>query len=215
MPWYSIFTMKKDLDRICKAAERKSCNPESLSKPGEEIKSILSSKDSMHVMAAKAIKAYCRCCSDLWQCMSISFYIADRKYGAPKVLFTKGAVPWELFWTRPCFGVTNGGVETPKHMFLPYAVKSLTNNVELIQIINLFGHGVSYLQIEELNTTLCLEKLAAIPENMIPLPDNIKPYNIPTSLACDNIERLEETLSGEGTSHFVNRIAVQAQHFGP
>ena len=104
---------------------------------------------------------------------------------------------------------------TPKHMFLPYAVKSLTNNVELIQIINLFGHGVSYLQIEELNTPLCLEKLAAIPENMIPLPDNIKPYNIPTSLACDNIERLQETLSGEGTSHFVNRIAVQAQHFGP
>ena len=42
-----IFTMKKDLDRICKAAESKSCNPESLSKPGEEIKSILSSKDSM------------------------------------------------------------------------------------------------------------------------------------------------------------------------
>ena len=39
--------MKRDLDRICKAAESKSCNPESLSKPGEEIKSILSSKDSM------------------------------------------------------------------------------------------------------------------------------------------------------------------------
>ena len=53
MPWYSILTMKKDLDRICKAAKRKSCNPESLSKPGEEIKSILSSKDSMYVMAAK------------------------------------------------------------------------------------------------------------------------------------------------------------------
>ena len=53
MPWYSILTMKKDLDRICKATERKSCNPESLSKPGEEIKSILSSKDSMYVMAAK------------------------------------------------------------------------------------------------------------------------------------------------------------------
>ena len=113
------------------------------------------------------------------------------------------------------FGVTNGGVEAPKHMLLPYAVKSLTNNVELTQIINLFGCGVSYSQIEELNTTLCLEKLAAIPENMIPLPDNIKPYNIPTSLACDNIERLEETLSGEGISHCVNRIAVQAQHFDP
>lgn len=34
-----IFTVKKDLDRICKAAESKSCNPESLSIPGGEIKS--------------------------------------------------------------------------------------------------------------------------------------------------------------------------------
>ena len=94
-------------------------------------------------------------------------------------------------------------------MLLPYAVKSLTNNVKLIQIINPFGDGVPYLQIEELNPTLCLEKLAATPENMIPLPDNFKPY-IPTSLAWDNIDRPEETLSGEGTSHRVNGIAVQA-----
>ena len=75
---------------------------------------------------------------------------------------------------------------------------------------------MSYSQIEELNTTHCLEKLAVTPENMIPLPDNIKPY-IPTSLAWDNIDHmhLEETLSGEGTSHCVNGIAVQVRHFGP
>ncbi|CAH3164949.1 unnamed protein product, partial [Porites lobata] len=36
-----------------------------------------------------------------------------------------------------------------------------------------------------------------------------------TTLAWDNIDRLEETLSGEGTSHRVNRRAVQARHFGP
>ncbi|KAK3753762.1 hypothetical protein QZH41_016442, partial [Actinostola sp. cb2023] len=36
-----------------------------------------------------------------------------------------------------------------------------------------------------------------------------------TTLAWDNIDRLEETLSGEGTSHRVNGIAVQANHFGP
>ena len=38
--------------------------------------------------------------------------------------------------------------------------------------------------------------------------------NLPT-LARGNIDRLEETLSGEGTSHRVNGIAVQARHFGP
>ena len=50
-------------------------------------------------------------------------------------------------------------------------------------------------------------------ENAVPLPDNIKPH-ISTSLAWDNIDILEETLSGGGTSHRVNGIAIQAQHLG-
>lgn len=50
--------------------------------------------------------------------------------------------------------------------------------------------------------------------NEIPLPDNIQP-RVSTTLAWDNIVRLEETLSGEGTSHRVNGIAVKARHFGP
>lgn len=112
------------------------------------------------------------------------------------------------------FGVTGGRQKTPKHVLLPYAVKSLTNNVQLIRIINRCGHGMSYTQLEELNTALCLQKLSATPENTVPLPESIKPY-ISTSLAWDNIDRLEETLSGGGTSHRVNGIAVQARHFGP
>ena len=48
----------------------------------------------------------------------------------------------------------------------------------------------------------------------IPLPDTIQPH-VGTTLAWDNIDRLEETLSGEGTSHRVNGIAVPARHFGP
>ena len=43
---------------------------------------------------------------------------------------------------------------------------------------------------------------------------NIRPF-VGTTLAWDNIDRLEETLSGGGTSHRVNGIAVQAVHFGP
>ena len=112
------------------------------------------------------------------------------------------------------FGVTGGRNKPPKHILLPYAVKTLTNNVELIQILNRCGHGVAYSQIEELNTALCLQKMAMNPENAVPLPDNIKPY-ISTSLAWDNIDRLEETLSGGGTSHRVNGIAIQARQFGP
>lgn len=92
---------------------------------------------------------------------------------------------------------------------LPFAVKSLTGNVELIQILNRLGQSVSYSQVEEIDTALCLQKQAAS-EDAIPLPQNIKP-GLFTTLAWDNIDRLNETISGEGTSHRVNGIAVQTK----
>ena len=112
------------------------------------------------------------------------------------------------------YGVTGGRQKPPKQILLPYAVKTLTNNVELIQMLNRCGHGIAYSQIEEMNTALCLQKMALTPYNEVPLPENIQTY-VNTTLAWDNIDRLEETLSGAGTSHRVNGIAVQARHFGP
>jgi len=110
------------------------------------------------------------------------------------------------------FGVSRGKIKPPKQILLPYAVKTLTNDVELIQMLNRCGHGIAYSQLEEINTALCLQKMASTSE--IPLADNIQPH-VSTTLAWDNIDRLEETLSGEGTSHRVNGIAAQARHFGP
>ncbi|XP_032239735.1 uncharacterized protein LOC116619256 [Nematostella vectensis] len=81
------------------------------------------------------------------------------------------------------YGTTCGRIKTPKHILLPYAVKSLTNNIELIQILNRCGHGISYSQIEELNTALCLQKLAATPENMISNPGQVPPWHGITSTA--------------------------------
>ena len=61
----------------------------------------------------------------------------------------------------------------------------------------------------------CLQKMALTPDNEVPLPENIQTY-VNTTLAWGNIiDRLEETLSGTGTSHRVNGIAIQARHFGP
>ena len=59
------------------------------------------------------------------------------------------------------YAVTCGQHKPPKHILLPYAVKTLTGNVELIRTLNKFGHGVSYSQLEENDTALCLQKLAA------------------------------------------------------
>ena len=51
-------------------------------------------------------------------------------------------------------------------------------------------------------------------DNESPLPENIS--GIRQHNPCvNNFDRLEETLSGVGTSHRVNGIAVQARQFGP
>lgn len=112
------------------------------------------------------------------------------------------------------YAVTCGKHEPPKHMLLPYAVKTLTGNTELIRTLNKFGHSVSYSQLEENETALCLQKLATGLNQRVALPAFIKPH-VFTNLAWDNIDRLEETLSGKGTSHRVNGIVVQAKVYGP
>ena len=90
---------------------------------------------------------------------------------------------------------------------MSYGVKTLTENVELIQLLNRLGHGVSYSQLEQNDTALCLQKLAADLNQTLILPGTIQP-NVFPNLAWDSIDRLEETLTGEGTTHHVNGIAI-------
>ena len=112
------------------------------------------------------------------------------------------------------YAISRGKIQTPKHILLTSTVKSLTGNVELISILNKFGHGISYSKYEEIETALCLQKLALLPEGNVPLPENIL-AGVSTTLAFDNIDRVEETLSGSGTSHRINGIAVQPKIQGP
>lgn len=70
----------------------------------------------------------------------------------------------------------------------------MTGNTEVIQILNRLSHGVSYTVIEENETALCLRKLAAANEDVV-LPEHIHSY-VFTTLAWDNIDRVEETLTG-------------------
>ena len=65
------------------------------------------------------------------------------------------------------YATTRGKQKPPKHLLLPYAVKTLTGNVELIKILNRLGHGVSYSQLEENDTALCLQKLAVTPNQKV------------------------------------------------
>ena len=93
-------------------------------------------------------------------------------------------------------------------------MRSLTGNVELIQLLNRLGHGIAYSQLERLNSSLCLQKLCLAEQTCFPLPGNIL-VRTDTILAFDNIDRLENTESGGGTSYRINGIAVQHAVYGP
>ena len=97
---------------------------------------------------------------------------------------------------------------------MPFTVKSLTGNVELIKTLNRFGHGVSYSKLLEIDTAFAIQKINETVSDNVILPDEIHIYH-PTTLVYDNIDRLEETLSGTGTSHRINGIAIQKGFIGP
>ena len=59
-----------------------------------------------------------------------------------------------------------------------------------------------------------MQKLSTVAAEEAVIPSNIQPH-VFTNLAWDNIDRLEETISGGGTSHRVNGLAVQRKVYGP
>ena len=91
--------------------------------------------------------------------------------------------------------VSRGRIKTPKHVVLPMTVKSLTGNVELITILNRFGHGLSYSQIEEVETALAETQIAK-QGNGVFVPSACHP-NVSGVLCWDNNDLQEETLSGK------------------
>ena len=56
------------------------------------------------------------------------------------------------------FGVSRGKIKPSQQIPLPYAMKTLTDNVELIQMLNRCGHGIACSQLEEISTALCRKK---------------------------------------------------------
>ena len=103
------------------------------------------------------------------------------------------------------FAVSGGSCTTAKHILLPWAYWKC---VEVIKLLNRLGHDVSYSKLEEIETAFCLKKIESEEEMAVILPSNIYP-GVPTTLAFDNIDRLEETLSGSETSRCVNGIVIQ------
>ena len=90
--------------------------------------------------------------------------------------------------------VSRGRTKTPKHMPLPMTVKSLTGSAELVTLLNRFGHGLSYSQIEELETAIAEQQITNL-RNGVLLPTACSP-SVSAVFCWDNNDLQEETLSG-------------------
>ena len=124
---------------------------------------------------------------------------------------TKKSIKTDSLGQDTIYYVHQGGILTPKHLLLPFTVKSMTGSIELIKIVNTLGHGVSYSKIYEVDTAYAIQKFSS---STSMIPDEIQTYQQVT-LVYDNIDRREETLSGAGTTHRANCIAIQKAFIGP
>lgn len=104
------------------------------------------------------------------------------------------------------YAVHNGKIKTSKHIMLGILLKSLTSSRKVIDIINRYGHCISYQGIEELETEstyTSIAKSSLCPENIKKTPD------LCTGVAYDNFDRFVETRNGKDTLHDTVGIIYQ------
>ena len=100
-------------------------------------------------------------------------------------------------------------IKTPKSVLFPSVVKALCNNTEILKLLNKYGLGISYDLVEEIETDFALNVINEQAENRVVIPSDFNEgeTSCPVALMiADNIDNLECTLSGTGTSHRVNSI---------
>ena len=91
---------------------------------------------------------------------------------------------------------------TSKHFLLRTAVKQITGSKRVIDILHVLGHSAAYSTIQRLETDIAEFQL------LRPVPSTLHCQQF-TTLIWDNIDFLEETVSGSNTTHCVNGIAIQ------
>ena len=101
--------------------------------------------------------------------------------------------------------VSNGRFLTTKHVFLPLPSNLSQKMQELVKIMNRLRHEVSRSKVLEIEKTIVNSKLSS---STTLIPNDINQH-IATTAVYDNIDRVEETLSGCGTTHQVNGVLVQ------
>ena len=111
-----------------------------------------------------------------------------------------------------CQDIINlSGKATPKTMALGLTIRNATGSRYLLELLNGFGHVPSYDTVLRAETGIAYQQLETKEEGFIPPGFEVSKITV---LVYDNIDFLEETLSGAGTSHYTNGIMFQVSETG-
>lgn len=100
----------------------------------------------------------------------------------------------------------NGNIKTSKHTCLGIALKSLTSSRKVVDIINHYGHCISYNAIEELETEATFSSVSRA--GVCPEAIN-RDGNRSTGMVFDNYDTFVETKNGKDTLHDTVGIIYQ------
>ena len=104
------------------------------------------------------------------------------------------------------YAVTRGRVKPGKHLTIGVALKSMTGSRKVIDVLNRFGHCVSYHTVESIETDLATN----ISARNYMTPDGIQRLpGLCTGLAWDNYDECSESLSGSDSLHDTVGICYQ------
>lgn len=105
---------------------------------------------------------------------------------------------------------SSGHSRTPKSVSLGMTMKHLTGSAHLVRLLNSLGHCSSYDSINRAETAIASDKIT----NPVKVPSGFV-KKVLAVLVFDNIDFMEETLSGSGTTHQVNGIMYQRRIANP
>ena len=122
--------------------------------------------------------------------MFLSVLIGDGKSCSNRQSRLKQSFAQDLIYS-----VTNCKVKTPKSILLPTMIKALANNTQLINILNVLGHGGSYSLLMELQTDNAYKIYEKQLTNGCIITTNCT-KEVFTIFVAGNIDRSKKTLTG-------------------
>jgi hypothetical protein len=99
---------------------------------------------------------------------------------------------------------SSGSTFCPKSVALGLTVRHWTGSFRVVELLNRLGHAISPMTVRRLETALAQLQI----DTNEGIPMNLK-RGVPTIFVADNIDFSEETISGAGTTHHTNCLAIQ------